>query len=398
MRKTFLQSFFGFLWVTGIILGAGINVAQAGFECGPTSCVQDSDCQQNDVGIFPCPNCFVCDPTQQICVLDSSLCDDGDPCTNDFCEENFDAGNESFGCVHEPLGVDPNVKDLPIECYVCEPTANNVTVNNGVCDRAAGENCTNSPDCEQVGETCIFPNQVAPTPLFCQNINPGVTIPVAFCADGDACTFDFCVRGPNDPEGSCQNPERDCSQLPDGCCPIDCVGPAPGDLCPQSPTETTCDPDCWPSQSCGDGVVQPPETCDASANAGEAGVRPGGQPVLDSECRQPGEQFECTYCGDNIAQTPLEICDGIDDAACGGQGCDINCQCGFTTTNICLEGSGDLLGGEGNGAAPLPAFCDTCALNKKAAPQGFKNYLGYVGIFLILSITWRLRGKVSQGQ
>ncbi len=377
-----------------IVFGLGFSGESwaGGISCDPNAAPFDTDsCQFNGLPI--CWSCqevsigvFQCEP-------DDSLCDLGNPCTSKTC--TTDLNEESFGCQTDPLVLGGNT-DLPIECYLCEPTANNVFVDNGICDRGAMEDCSNTEDCRSTTVTdCTFPDpgQVPPpNDLLCESTDPTELLPAALCDDGDICTADFCLANSSVP-ATCVNVELVCLPDPDGCCPLDpqtgqpCFGPAVGD--PNGCREVTgapipgCDADCWPPQACGDGVVQAPETCDDSANLGLAGVKPGGSSVTDSECRDQGTQFECTYCGDGIVQSPLEQCELNEAGACGGAGCGPTCLC---QADICLEGSGDLLGGEGNAAAPLPEFCDTCSLHREAKSKGAKNYLGYLGIILVLIV------------
>ncbi len=388
------------IFVLGLSLLALPNHGNAQLLCDPAA-APGAPGSCGDTEIFPL--CYICVNGGNECVPDDTFCDDGNPCTLDNCIDQADLNPNPFenninGCISETLIPDPN---LPIECYVCEPTENNIPsnlINNGICDRADGEDCTNSPDCQTPGETCIFPNSV-PDPNnvglgeVCEAGLPGIPgniYELWVCGDGDVCTLDLCnATGLS----ICENPERGCNLNPDGCCPVDCVGP--DDLsagCQPTVDPNNCDPDCWRPQQCGDGEVQPPETCDDNANLDLAGIKPNGSSVTDAECRDQGTQFECTYCGDNIVQSPLEQCELNDTTACGGAGCGSNCLC---QADICLEGSGDLLGGEGNAAAPLPEFCDTCSLNKKKHPQGLKDYLGFAGIIFVLGIGWGLRRRHS---
>ncbi len=387
MKKKSKWNFLIFCFsVVGILLYSVPVTAGGGFICGPSSiCTSDADCfGAPDVS---CPVCFGCNQTTGFCEPVDAKCDDGNECTEDACI--FDEQNFMVGCINTSiaLGGDPN---LDIACYVCEPTANNVTVNNGICDLGAGENCSNSPeDCLVPGETCGPPPPLGPGGCDAQ-------VPAVLCTDGDRCTIDFCDSSVN--PNVCVNLEIP-SCIPifsDGCCPLNqntglpCEGPGAGSQC--DPNDPDCDPDCWPPQSCGDGFVQPDETCDASADAGNAGVQPNGQPVLDSQCRQPGTEFECTYCGDGIVQSPLEQCELNELGACGGAGCGINCLC---QADICLEGSGDLVGGEGNAAAPLPAFCDTCSLNINAPHGGILGWALGIGFMLLPGgIQW-IRRRMS---
>lgn len=361
--RAILLSFF----ILGIANFAPMAAHAGTVGCPVGNCTTNAQCQDF------CGGCFECD--LGTCVPNDLLCDDGNACTNDICE--FDSSVPLLGCVNEPLALDPTLPDdLPIACYVCEPTENGVDVDNGVCDRTAGEDCTDSVDCEVPGETCIFPN--SPTSTICTGTS-GPTGPLADCADGDVCTEDLCV----DTGGllECQNPERSCESFVfDGCCPSGCVGPTDPGQCPASTVGTNCDPDCWPPQVCGDGFVQPPETCDDAADQGDAGVSPSGGAVSNADCRDPGTTAECTYCGDNLIQTAAgEECDGTDTGICGAGNCDTaNCIC--IVEELFVQGSG-------------PPFGGPCSLNRHASNDPLKGILATLSLGLALGMlmVWRKR-------
>lgn len=341
------------------------------------TCTGGTDDECHNAGLPLCWECvnFVCVPSQ-------IFCDDGNPCTSEECDPNpqFPPPINQFlpGCIITPL-FPTGDGSLPPECFVCEPTENNVTINNGVCDSGAGENCNNSPvDCLDAPD-CVFPNSPIPNPVC--DISPNDP-PIEWgpCFDGDLCTDNLCSFDIPSDDFICTNPAKTCNSTSDACCPAGCVGPPLGDTCPVA-VATNCDPDCWPPQECGDEVVQPPETCDDSVPGPDAGVRPNGQAVDDATCRDQGAVAECTYCGDNIIQTAAgEQCDGTQVSACGEGGtCNTDCTCAEQPpTGVCLTGSGNIWD-------TVRADCADCQLNKNALPGGFlKDYAAYLGLGLIL--------------
>jgi hypothetical protein len=372
------------------------------------SCTSDLPCQTiTGVTFIPgggCPDCIACDldpasPTFQTCQPLDARCDDGTACTTDVCffSTQFPPLAPN-GCQYTTIAVDfPPPDDLPIECYICEPTANNVLVDNGICDRTAGENCSNSPDCQEEGVACGTP----PTPPFCNstNINPQ---PV--CQDGDRCTDDICTPFPApsgiSPQGlgpgTCSNPEKVCNPDSDGCCPAGCPGPDPATMQPggtpcHDPTGLpipNCDADCWFPQVCGDALVQPPETCDDNANMGDAGISPQGAIVTDTQCRDVGTPGECTYCGDGIIQAAAgEQCEFNDATACGTEGCDLTtCQCIQT---LCVTGSGNIF-------HTIRPGCANCSFHPDATSQGwFHDYQAAILLAGLVGLGFVMRRRNS---
>ncbi len=355
----------------------------------------NDDCQDN--GFPPCYQCNAnnfCEPTD-------SLCDDGNPCTIDDCSDD-----PTIGCVYQtPVATGDTT--LPAECYICEPTENGIDINNGVCDSGAGEDCQSDPDdCLIIGFTCDpdSPNPPLPAPGgFVDSITPptdqitnceiGITIVLdttlsfetVACEDADRCTDNICSFVVTTPpqaftpgqQGVCSNPPIGCERVSDGCCPAGCVGPGFGVDCPGSVQPVLdCDPDCWPVQSCGDSLVEAPETCD-DLPSGNAGIDPSGQPVPNSACRDPGTQNECTYCGDGILDSPSEQCDGTDLGQCTT--CSGNCTCGIIPpAGICIFGSGF---GSGENAP----VCGQCSLNKNAVEAPGTGALGVIALAILLT-------------
>lgn len=112
-----------------------------------------------------CPNADACTLTSAIdancnCVATQFVvCDDGDPCTLDFC-------NPALGCVSQ-AGLDSD--------------------NDGICD--ALDNCPNTPG--EIGDACPNADACTLTSAIDANCNCVATQFVS-CDDGDPCTLDYC--------------------------------------------------------------------------------------------------------------------------------------------------------------------------------------------------------------
>lgn len=132
------------------------------------------------------------------CVCDPDKCDDGDPCTRDYCDAN---GN----CAHDP--VDCNDND-PCTIDSCKPNPN----------MPGGYECVHDPvNCDD-GNPCTIdsckPNSSMPNGYEC------VHDPVV-CDDGDPCTDDRCdpntgqcVAIANDLCEACCLPDGTCDEMP----------------------------------------------------------------------------------------------------------------------------------------------------------------------------------------
>ncbi len=387
--------------VISLVTNPRISEAQGQF-CGPTGpCQTDADCFDPNLGP-PCPSCFTCQVVPgsvNQCLPDDNVCDDGTGCTTGFCNDMIPVspGDLPLGCNYVSDALGPNaVDDLGIACYMCEPTANGVTIDNGICEPGAGETCDNSVDCQVIpGLPCGPPAN--PNPNLCFNPDFGSLL----CDDNDRCTADVCVPAEIGPASCMNDPITACSPDADGCCPAGCTGVVPGD--PNGCREDTgapipgCDIDCWAPQVCGDGLVQDPETCDDSADLGDAGLSPTGVAITDEQCRDAGTAAECTACGDGIIQAAAgEECDGTDNQACGEGGiCNApgtlgECTCAALPPppgGICVTGSG-------NPFDTIRAGCGNCALNPLASSQGpLQDYLPLLllafGVGTVLALRYR---------
>lgn len=108
-----------------------------------------------------------------------------------------------------------------------------------------------------------------------------------------------------------------------------------GDARLQSKPGQTCSTPCFlggptcgaDASVCGDGILQPGETCDFDKLT--------GRPLLVPGCRPSS----CTYCGDGVVQVGLETCDGNKNA----DGTTVECR---DTCTYCGDGTVDVNDGE----------------------------------------------------
>ncbi|MCA9667787.1 MAG: hypothetical protein KC503_19440 [Myxococcales bacterium] len=293
-----------------VLLNAGTCGAQCSFPpitscadgdgCCPTGCnaTTDNDCSPScGNGVVEPPElCDTAIAAGQPGACPTS-CSDGQACTSDTL---LNAGTCGAQCSFTPI--------------------TSCTNGDGCCP--SGCNALNDDDCSP---TCG--NGVVETPERCDTAiaagQPGAC-PTS-CSDGQACTQDALLNG-----GTCG---AQCSFTPitsctngDGCCPTGC--------------NAVSDSDCSPS--CGNGVVEPPETCDTAIAAGQPGACP-------------------TSCSDGNSCTQDTLLNG---GTCGA-------QCTFTNITSCTGGDGccpsgcnavndsDCSPSCGNGVVETPERCDT---------------------------------------
>jgi hypothetical protein len=231
-------------------------------------------------------------------------CDDGTPCTADFLS--------GAGC--------------------CPPGANPATDTD--CHASCGDGVV------EPGETC---DSAATGSGAC---------PTSCPPSLSACLQTALTGNSGDCSAACATtPIAACSAASDGCCPAGCTAAT--------------DPDC--SATCGDGVVQPNETCDVAIATGTPGAcqktcddgdpctrdlllsagtcsaacvhlpvtafvagdgccPPGGNLALDADC--------AAVCGDGVVERPVETCDSAVPSSCP-----TTCTAEGTCTTMTLRGS-----------------------------------------------------------
>ena len=229
--------------------------------CCPAGCDAsvDNDCSAS------CGNSVVepgetCDPPGTCPIA----CDDGNSCTTDTLTGS--AANCNAACSFAPVS----------ECHdgdSCCPAGCDASVDSD-CSASCGDGVVDA------GETCDPPSSCPTT-----------------CDDGDGCTTDTLT-------GSAANCNADCSNAPisechdgDGCC-------APG-------CDDTVDADC--ADACGNGVVDPGETCDP----------PGSCPTTCDDgdaCTVEALVGGAATCDATCTTAPVTLC--ADDDGCCPDGCD----------------------------------------------------------------------------
>ena len=253
-----------------------------------------------------CPNADACTLTSAIdancnCVATQFVvCDDGDPCTLDFC-------NPALGCVSQ-AGLDSD--------------------NDGICD--ALDNCPNTPG--EIGDACPNADACTLTSAIDANCNCVATQFVS-CDDGDPCTLDYCH-----PTFGCISQVILADADGDGICDA-------GDNCPNTPGQIgspcddgnhctyndTVDANC----NCVGELAEclPPNSCTTAAcdpNTGLCIVTPLPDSDNDGICDAE----------DNCPNIPGQIGETCDDGnACTYESIiDANCNCVSTGTVICDDG------------------------------------------------------------
>jgi hypothetical protein len=114
-----------------------------------------------------------------------------------------------------------------------------------------------------------------------------------------------------------------------------------------------CRNDCTPPL-CGDGIVDPGETCDTNpVELSPGDIRP---------CRAPGDAGECTFCGDNAGK--LDLCD-VGTFGCGPNGVEV-CDDGNSDPNDFCDNE------------CMPTTCDV-RIDKQVSCDGGLNYVDVAG-------------------
>ncbi|MCC6748334.1 MAG: hypothetical protein IT371_11790 [Deltaproteobacteria bacterium] len=224
-------------------------------------------------------------------------CDDGQGCTADSLKEG---GTCKAACAHEVIA----------KCQGgdgCCPKG---------CDAASDSDCSGAcgngaVELPELCDTKIPAGQPGACPTKCD--------------DGQACTADELLGG-----GTCDASCRatvivECGSG-DGCCPTGC--------------EAKTDGDC--SASCGNGVVEAPETCDTQIAAGQPGACPTS--CDDGNACTQDSLLNGGTCGATCSAPTITQCKG-------GDGC---CPTGCTKLS-----DGDCSATCGNGTVEPPEKCDT---------------------------------------
>ena len=357
-----------------------------------------------DSGLSDCnaaaPELEICDGKDNNCdgVIDLPVdCDDGTPCMSHSC-----AG--SGGCVHEPMDggdcddgsactLDDHCKQgecsgLPLSCYdgnpctddecdektgcyyanntlPCEDDANVCTANvcnGGTCGTLPANDGANCPDDGDActadmcgnGECTHFPG------------NDGADCP----DDGNLCTLDLCDGGvcshPPDPKAPLCDDGDECT-LDDHCVGNQCIGELKSDECKGGCGDGKCEfgesaddcpADCgW----CGDGM------CGVHENGPNGGSCPKDclSACGDGKC-EGGENFEfclidCGACGDGFCglKESTDNCAGDCPPTCGNGKCEFGEHMALCPVD-CMPPCGDGVCQKGENPFVCPVDCTVC--------------------------------------
>ncbi len=198
------------------------------------------------------------------CIEDDPACDDNDPCTLDWCDEDLWSRRQHNRCVHEPMAC---VAPDPCSFSQCHPRIGECQVVPKICDD--GDPCT-LDTCEPATGLCGF--EPHPDP----------------CDDADPCTREICV-----PMIGCRSAEDydapACSTGPECVEDQDCDD---GDAC----TSDFCRPHlgrCGHLDRCDDGDACTVDSCEEGAAPGTGTAGCSTSPV---DCASEAAECELSYC------------------------------------------------------------------------------------------------------
>jgi hypothetical protein len=297
-------------------------------------CYIDTVCMAGGI-INPANECEICDPnnfSDQWTPRPEVACDDGDPCT---AESKCNKG-------------------------LCEGKAMDACCGNGKVEE--GETCDGDCPAECVATgLCTKVIELVGTPENCDVVCQ--TGPVTECVSGDGCCPKQCTNAvDNDCEKSCGNGVVDPGETCDGNCPTECgtTGPCSkvlsftgtpencdvvcettpisncvsGDgCCPKNCTNQV-DADC--PISCGNGMLDPGETCDGNCPTACFNSNPCIDVALvgsATTCNAKCEQIEQKACAGGDGCCPSGCSTAVDSD------CDAN-QCELEINIQCTQGAG----------------------------------------------------------
>ncbi len=343
-----------------------ITQCVSGDGCCPSGCnaVLDNDCNPR------CGNGVVegterCDGN---CV---SECNDGSACTTDTLQgsaQTCDARcvyTAVTQCVHSDGCCAPGCNAL--NDNDCNPTCGNGVIEPGeTCDNNCPANCNDGNACTtdtmsgsatnctaactntpitvcQGGDGCCAPGCNSTNDNDCSascgngvkegnETCDGADCPTS-CDDGNACTKDTLIGSAQQCNAQCTFSQiTTCSMTSDGCCPAGC----------NSLNDTNC------GATCGNGVVEPPETCDDNC------------PTVCNDndaCTTDALSGQANECNVRCTSTPITACSMTSDGCCpancnslndadcqpvcpngvveAGEKCDGNCPTSCDDGNAC---------------------------------------------------------------
>ncbi len=301
----------------GNILDGDCCSANCTFEVAGSACADGNACNGDET----CNGAGTCDPGLLL------NCDDANVCTDDVCDP-------AIGCVNTNNMVACDDFDA---CTVGDTCGGGVCVSGSLLSCADGNVCTDDACDPAIG---------------CVNTNNMVA-----CDDGDACTAGdncgggVCVSGSplSCDDGLFCNGMETCDPA------VGCM--SAGNPCPTGTICTEISGTCDLITACGDGVLDPGETCDDGN-------------VLDGDCCSANCTFEAagTACSDGDACNGDETCNGAgicdpgqmlicdDGNVCTDDICDLSTGCVYTNNTVACDdndactlgdtcGGGDCLGG-----------------------------------------------------
>lgn len=305
---------------TGCVNVANHAACEDGIDCTDDVCNVLSGCARTVNHLFclnadPCDGAESCDPILGCLPGEAPSCDDGIPCTDDFCDASHPEAHPQTGCVNAPNHA--SCED-GVACTIdlCEPGS-------GGCTRTLDHLfCLDENQCTE-NERCDAELDCVTDPKDC-NDNVPCTIdtcdPVIGCLngadntqcnDGVDCTIDACR--PNRPErdvnGCVYDPEDFLCSSTDLCVPARC-DPATG--CRFEPRECPDDGDPCTREFCdsGTGDCLQETICGACCRV--------GQPCLDgltvTQCSGAFDTF--MGLGTTCATAPCGACCDVDTGAC----------------------------------------------------------------------------------
>ncbi len=196
---------------------------QCVYPCNTDPCDDGDDCTENDT-------CSECGCVGTPFCTEDGQCDDGDVCTDDACVDGC--------CVH--------------------------TCNTDPCDD--GDDCTENDTCSE-----------------CQCVGTPICIEDADCDDGDVCTDDECV---------------------DGCCVYPCNTEPCDDDDPCTTADTCSNCECvgGPPPNCDDGEECTDDSCDP-----KIGCVNDRQCEVDSDCEDDGDSCTTNVCNEDGCCVPAPL-------------------------------------------------------------------------------------------
>ncbi|MFZ5786099.1 MAG: hypothetical protein ACOY3Y_06625, partial [Acidobacteriota bacterium] len=219
-------------------------------------------------------------------------CDDGNACTKDSLGN---PGTCSAACVAIPITACEGGDG-------CCPTG---------CDASKDSDCSAS-----CGNGVLEPKETCDTKIAAGQ--PGACPTDATCDDKNACTLDA-VLNKDTCNASCGHQAIIVciAGKNDGCCPAGC--------------NAATDPDC--SASCGNGVLEPKETCDTKIGTGQVGACPTS--CNDGQACTIDTLVNGGTCNATCTNTPISQCSGTTSDGCCPTGCNAasDADCSATCGN-----------------------------------------------------------------